>query len=90
MGLVIALVALAVWVKRLLGETREWQNDASLRAESTRTLDAAIRAAEGKPWSAELLTSLEDRFRSDEDSLLRIRAARGRAGGADVARNSHH
>jgi hypothetical protein len=76
-ALVIAVAALMHWVWVLVGRMRESQGDARLHEETTRVLAEAIRAAEGKPWSAELLESLEERFKDDDDAMLRIRAARG-------------
>lgn len=67
---------LVAWVVRLLGQTRRYRTEGEQRAETTRVLTEAIRAAEGKPWSSELLTALEDRFHNDEEALLRIQAAR--------------
>jgi hypothetical protein len=70
------VLALVVWVARLLTRTRRYRTAEEQRIETTRVLNEAIRAAEGKPWSGELMTALEDRFRNDEEALLRIHAAR--------------
>lgn len=67
---------LIAWVIRLLGQTRRYRTESEQRAETTRVLTEAIRAADGKPWSGELLTALEARFHNDEEALLRIQAAR--------------
>jgi hypothetical protein len=69
-------VLLGVWVWRLRGQTTRYRTEGEQRAETTRVLTEALGAAEGKPWSGELFTALEDRLRSDDDALLRIRAAR--------------
>lgn len=75
-ALAAIVVALVVWVVRLLTQTRRYRTAEEQRIETTRVLTEAIRAAEGKPWSGELMTALEDRFRNDEEALLRIHAAR--------------
>jgi hypothetical protein len=74
--LLAIVIGLGLWVWRLKGQTRQYRTETERRAETTRALTEALRAAEGKPWSGELCTALEDRFRDDEDALLRIRAAR--------------
>jgi hypothetical protein len=74
--LLAAVLGLGVWVVRLLSQTRRYRTAEEQRVETTRVLNEAIRAAEGKPWSGELLTALEGRFADDEEALLRIHAAR--------------
>ncbi len=75
-GLAALALLLAGWVVRLRRQARRDRAERERRAETTRGLTAAIRAAEGKPWSGELLAALEDRFRNDEEALLRIHASR--------------
>jgi hypothetical protein len=71
-----ALLGMVAWVVKLLSQTRRYRTENEERAETTRVLAEAIRAAEGKPWSGELLTALEERFRDDEEAVVRIQAAR--------------
>ncbi|XXX75628.1 hypothetical protein WMF30_49055 [Sorangium sp. So ce134] len=71
-------VALAVWVTLLLVQRRRYRVETEQRARA-RLLLEAIEAAEGKPWSDELLAALEDRFRTEEEAAeIQLRRARNR------------
>lgn len=75
-ALAAAVLGLGVWVWRLRGQATRSRTESDERAEMTQVLTTALRAAEGKPWSGELFTALEDRFQGDDEALLRIGAAR--------------
>lgn len=91
--LVAAVLVLAVWIVKLLSQTRRYRGENEQRAATTRLLAEAMRASKGKPWSGELLAALEERIRAEEEALLDLRGAlkRGRKpprGGDDVPRET--
>ncbi|WP_236644261.1 hypothetical protein [Sorangium cellulosum] len=82
-----AAVALAVWVTMLLVQRKRYRAEIERRARA-RLLLEAIEATEGKPWSDELLATLEDRFRTEEEAAeLALRRARRRVVGARARAN---
>jgi hypothetical protein len=72
----IIVLGLIVWIVKLLAQARRFRDESEQRAATTRLINEAMSVAEDKPWSDELLTALEERFRADEEALLRVRAAR--------------
>ncbi|WP_437674208.1 hypothetical protein [Sorangium sp. So ce131] len=70
-------VALGAWVAVLLVQRKRYRAETEQQAR-TRLLMEALEASEGKPWSEELLSALEERFRAEQevDGAVQIRRAR--------------
>jgi uncharacterized protein YejL (UPF0352 family) len=72
--LAVLVLALAVWTVRLMAQAKRYREDAHRREAMARLLEEVAKAAEGKPWSGELLGTLKERLKSEEED----RARRGR------------
>lgn len=83
--LLLIIVALVVWTVKLLSQSRRYREEADRRAATSRLLSEATKAAEGKPWSDELIGVLKERLSAEEEEIAQLRwAKRGRP-----AKNGH-
>ncbi len=64
-ALVVVLGGLLV---KLLMQAKKYKNESDESVAETRLMTEARKASEGKPWSAELITALEDRFHTTDRS----------------------
>jgi hypothetical protein len=82
--LLLVIVALVVWVWKLVAQSRRYREEADRRTATARLLEDAARVSEGKPWAGELLHALEERATAEQriaDGLRPRRPAkRGRRG----------
>lgn len=87
--LLLVIVALGVWVVKLIVQARHYRGDADRRAAAARFLDVAAKASEGKPWSEEMLETLRQSLHEEDIAELqrlqqKRRAARRAARRADM------
>ena len=75
-ALVVVLGGLLV---KLLMQARKYKNESEESAAETRLMTEARKASEGKPWSAELIAALEERFHTTD------RSTKGRGPGSGPA-----
>jgi hypothetical protein len=66
LGLVI--LALLVWIVKLMAQGRRYREEAHRREAEARLLEEVAKASEGKPWSKELLGALQERLKSEEEA----------------------
>lgn len=64
-ALVVVLGGLLV---KLLMQAKKYKNESDESVAETRLMTEARKASEGKPWSAELIAALEDRFHTTDRS----------------------
>lgn len=76
--LVLVIALLFAWIVKLLAQARRYRSEASRRVATAQLLEEAARAAEGKPWAGELISSLQERVRAEERALAELREARRR------------
>lgn len=76
LGLVV--LALAVWIVRLMAQAKRYREDAHRREAMAHLLEEATKASEGKPWSNELLTALNERLKADEAERAKKRPSKWR------------
>jgi hypothetical protein len=62
------VVVLGGVLVKLLMQARKFKSESEEKKAETRLMMEARKASEGKPWSAELIAALEDRFHSTERS----------------------
>lgn len=80
---IVLVLALGVWVLRLVLRGRRVAAESERNAASAVLFAQAIRAAEGKPWSKELTEILQERLKDDAvagmlDEVLKPRPPSGR------------
>jgi hypothetical protein len=59
-------VVLGGLLVKLLMQAKKYKNESEESAAETRLMTEARKASEGKPWSAELIAALEDRFHTTD------------------------
>jgi hypothetical protein len=74
--LLLVIVALGVWVVKLIAQARRYREEAHRREATALLLEEAAKASEGKPWSEELLCALEERFKDDKEAAAALKRAR--------------
>ena len=74
--LIALVVLLFAWIVKLAMQARRYRADASRRVATAHLLEEAARAAEGKPWSGELISALQDRARAEEKALAELRQSK--------------
>ncbi len=62
------VVVLGGVLVKLLMQARKFKSESEEKKAETRLMTEARKASEGKPWSAELIAALEDRFHANERS----------------------
>lgn len=72
--LILIIAALLAWTLKLLAQSRSYREEAERRAAMTRFLTEATKVAQGKPWSEELLSALQDHLRAEEQAIAELRA----------------
>jgi len=75
--LVLVILAMFVWIAKLMMQAKRYRNDAERRVAATRLLEEATRAAEGKPWAKELIEVLQQRVRDSDLTPPSLRPANG-------------
>lgn len=73
-GLII--VALFVWIMKLLAQAKRYREESDRRAATARLLTEASKVSEGKPWSNEFISALQERIRAEEEALAELKQER--------------
>jgi truncated hemoglobin YjbI len=76
LGLII--LALAVLIVRLMAQAKRYREDAHRREAEARLLEEVAKASEGKPWSNELVTTLKERLKREEEARAALARSRRR------------
>jgi hypothetical protein len=77
LGLII--LALAVLIVRLMAQAKRYREDAHRREAEARLLEEVAKASEGKPWSNELVTTLKERLKREEEARAALARSRRRS-----------
>jgi hypothetical protein len=76
--LLLVIVALIVWIVKLVMQARQYRADAERRAATARLLEEVAKASKGKPWSDELLETVRHSLH-DAEQLAEAEAAAKRS-----------
>ncbi len=79
LGLII--LALAVLIVRLMAQAKRYREDAHRREAEARLLEEVAKASEGKPWSNELVATLKERLKREEEARAALARSRRRLRG---------
>lgn len=68
--LLLVIVALFVWIGKLIAQAKNYRAESERREAATRLLEVAAKASHGKPWSDELLGSLRQTLHEEEAKAI--------------------
>ena len=90
--LLVVIIALLLWTLKLRAQAKNYREEADRRAVNSHFLAEASKISQGKPWSDELISALQERIRAEEEAIAELRQVKRGASphpGQPPSKNGH-